>query len=55
MNAFIPKGLLDSDQQMVGEYTQKDVGLYSPFELMKDGALGQGTLHGPKGLLSAGQ
>src|SRR5207302_5852602 len=38
MNAFIPKGLLDSDQQMVGEYTQKDVGLYSPFELMKDGA-----------------
>src|ERR1019366_4289158 len=49
VDAGIQQGLLDGDQQMVGQHAEKNVRLHAPFFVVKDRPLSQWRLQRPKG------
>ena len=52
---MVKETLLDGDQQMVGQNTEKDVGLDAVLEVVEDGPFTQWALHVTEGVLDAGQ
>ncbi|MGH9452050.1 MAG: hypothetical protein ACRD11_16185 [Terriglobia bacterium] len=55
VQATIQKPLLDGRQQMVRRDAEEDMGLGAAFEVMKDGPLGQRTVHRQGGRLDPRQ
>jgi hypothetical protein len=49
------QGLLYGYQKMVGQNAKKNVRPHTLLQLVKDGPLGQGTFHAPKGPFPSGQ
>jgi hypothetical protein len=46
---------LNTDQQVVGQHTQKDVGFNPALQMMKDGSFAKGTFHRAESSLNAAQ
>jgi hypothetical protein len=55
VDSLVQEAPLDCDQEVVRQYAQKDMRLDPVFELMEDGPLHEGALHGTKCRLDAGQ
>jgi hypothetical protein len=55
VDTLLQKGALNTDQQVVGQHTQKDVGFDPSLQMMKDGSLAQGAFHGAEGSLDPRQ
>ena len=53
MDAAVEESLLDTDQQMIGEHAQEDVGLGAVLELVEDRPFQQRTLECAEGALHA--
>jgi len=52
MDTPLQEGALNTDQQVVGQHTQKDVGSGPSLQMMKDGSLAQGAFHRAEGNLN---
>ena len=55
MYLFSQKAGFDRNQQVIGQHSEKDVGLHSILELMKDRTLPEWALQIAKGILDSGQ
>ena len=55
MDALFQEGSLNTDQQVVGQHTQKDVGFNPALQMMKDGSFAKGTFHRAESSLNAAQ
>jgi hypothetical protein len=55
VNAAVQEALLDTDQQVIGQHAQEDVGLGALLELMKDRPLHQRALKRAEGGLHAAE
>lgn len=55
MNGAVKETLLDTDQQVIGEHAQKDMGLGAMLKLVKDRPFLQRSLERAEGSLDPGQ
>src|SRR5438105_15497477 len=55
MDAAVEESLLDTDQQMIGEHAQEDVGLGAVLELVEDRPFHQRTLESAESRLRPGE
>jgi len=51
VDTLLQEGALNTDQQVVGQHTQKDVSFDSSLEMIKDGSFAQGTFYGAESSL----
>jgi hypothetical protein len=55
VDTLLQEGALNTDQQVVGQHTEEDVGFNPPLQMMEDRSFAQGAFHGAEGSLNPRQ